>query len=101
MTKIVEEIILSFVLLYRIARRQLRPRIAWWLADTWWPFKKARRLRAKWRIWRAKQYHGNNEFHPRLNLDVVAMIELNSNEQSRYVNDLIQRRERAHLSSLR
>lgn len=92
----VEEVILPFVLTYRVIRRQLTPKIAWWMMDTWWPFKFYRRQRARYRVWKARRYRGNDEFHPSLDMDVLSMLEMTESEKEAYLADLVRRRQRHH-----
>ena len=91
-----EEIVLPFVLAYRVARRQLTFKMAWWLLDTWWPCKCYRRVKMRVRVWRARRYKGNNEFHHSLNMDVLSMLEMTKSEQEAYLADLMKRRSRLH-----
>jgi hypothetical protein len=100
MTKWQEEIALPFVLIYRVARRQLPIKIAWWLMDTWWPFKGYRRLKMHLRLWKARRYRGTNEFHPSLNMDMVSMLEMKESELETYLDDLTKRRSRLHELSI-
>jgi hypothetical protein len=91
-----DDIILPFVLAYRVVRGQMTFRMAWWLFDSWWPFKFVRRRRAKWRIWKANRYRGMDELHPSLGIDVWAMTQLTKDERNAYLENLDRRRARLH-----
>jgi hypothetical protein len=91
-----DEFILPFVLLYRVIRGQLTFRIAWRIFDSWLPFKFVRRCRAEWRIWKARRYRGNDEFHPSLDMDVWSMMQLSPEGVEAYLEDLNRRRARVH-----
>ena len=92
----IEEIVLPFLLTYRVARGQLTLKLAWWLLDTWWPCKFYRRRKAFFRVWRARRYRGNDEFHHSLSMDGLAMLEMTKPEKEAYLADLKRRRERLH-----
>jgi hypothetical protein len=96
-----EEIALPFVLGYRVVRKQLTFQIAWWLMDTWWPFKVCRRAKMHLRVWRARRYKGTNEFHHSLNMDVWSMLQMTEPENKAYLDDLMRRRSRLHDESCR
>jgi len=97
---VLDELILPISLAWRVLRGRLKVKTAWWIMDTWWPFKKARRLRAKYNIWKDRRYAGDCEFHPSLNMNVLAMLELSESEQERYLEDLVRRRDEIHWRSL-
>jgi len=96
MERFCEELLLPLVFASRVVKRKMSLKLAWQLMDTWWPFRMARRLRAKWRIWRATRYRGCDEFHRSLDMDVVVMLELTKDELEDYLEDLMRRRERLH-----
>lgn len=92
-----EEVLYPFNLLWRVlVARRLSWGLAWSLLDTWWPCKFIRRRRALFRVWRAERYRGLNEFHPSLNMDAFAMLEMTEAERERYLDNLIRRRNVLH-----
>jgi len=94
--RVLDELWLVPSLVLRVLRGKLSPTIAWWLLDTWWPFRAARRLRSRARIWRARRYRGEDEFHSSLNMDVEAMLDMTEAEREAYMEDLIRRRDQLH-----
>jgi len=93
------EILLPIVLAYRVIVGRLSLFIAWSLLDTWWPCRLYRRMRSKYRVWKARRYRGNDEFHPSLSMDVLAMLEMTEQEQDAYLQDLMRRRQKLHEST--
>lgn len=94
---LIEESVLPWVLLYRATTRHITFGLAWYLLhDTWWPFRKYRRWRSLARVKRDQKYDGNDEFHPSLNMDGLAMLDMTKEEQEEYLEDLVRRRNRAH-----
>ena len=96
-----EEVALPFVLTYRVVRKQLTVQIAWWLMDTWWPFKFCRRLMMRVRVGWARRYKGANEFHSSLSIDVWSMLQMTESENRAYLDDLMKRRSQLHELSCR
>jgi hypothetical protein len=96
-----EEVALPFVLTYRVVRKQLTVQIAWWLMDTWWPFKICRRLKMHVCVWWARQYRGTNEFHRSLSMDVWSILQMTESENKAYMDDLMRRRSKLHEQSCR
>lgn len=95
-----DELLFPVVLAVRMVTGKVTFKLAWWLLDSWWPFKKTRRLRMHYRVWMARRHKGQDEFYPSLDMDVISMMEMTDEEQGRYHKDLVARRERAHQNSL-
>jgi hypothetical protein len=92
-----EELFLPLLLLWQFLARKIAFPIAWSILPSWWPCKKYRRLRMRFKVWRDRLYDGYDEFHPSLSLDVASMLEMTEDEQAEYLVDLQLRRSWARL----
>ena len=48
------------------------------------------------KLWKDRQYDGDDEFHHSLSMDVTAMLKMNDKDKKKYLNDLVRRRNAAH-----
>ena len=75
--------------------------IVWWYDVKLLPSKIKRRIWNKHiLLWWYKLWIRKDEFHHSLDMDGVAMLEMNEQERKKYFVNLVRRREKAHQRNL-
>jgi hypothetical protein len=57
-------------------------------------------LKYKIRLWWHRLWIRDDEFHVSLDMDYKAMQQMTKDEQDIYINDLVKRRQKAHLKDM-
>ena len=67
-----------------------------WKIERWKIIKWLQYIPVRIKLYKDKQYDGDDEFHHSLNMDLCSMLKMNNEQQEKYINDLCMRRNRAH-----